>query len=243
MIDVTQLPEEDAAAVYAIGDVHGRLDLLEALEAAIATDIAQNGIGNPLICYLGDYIDRGPHSAQIIERLSSPSADGVRRVFLKGNHEDRMIQFLSDPVANGPAWLKFGAGAALESYGLTVPAAPSAKDWQKVRDRLDGVLPKRHRRWLSELRLAMRWRGYLMVHAGLDPARSTSAQHEHDLMWIREPFLEADRDWGFKVIHGHVVNDAPVFRPHRIGIDTGAYKTDRLTCLVLHDGEERLLQT
>lgn len=243
MIDVTQIPEEDAAAVYAIGDIHGRLDLLETLEAAIAADIARKRIEDPMICYLGDYIDRGPKSAQIIERLSSPSADGVRRVFLKGNHEDRMIQFLSDPVANGPAWLKFGAAAALESYGVAVPDAPGASEWRTVRDRLAEALPESHFHWLSALRLAMRWRGYLMVHAGLDPTRSTSEQHEHDLMWIRDPFLAADCDWGFKVVHGHVVNDAPVFRANRIGIDTGAYKTGHLTCLALHDGEERLLQT
>ena len=243
MIDVAQLPQVEAAAVYAIGDIHGRLDLLDALEAAIADDARANGLIDPLVCYLGDYIDRGPHSAQIIERLCSPSAALPRRMFLKGNHEDRMLDFLADPVVNGPAWMKFGGAAALESYGVAVPAKPRARDWGRIRDRLDAALPDSHRTWLSELRLALRWRDYLMVHAGLDPQRPTAQQEEHDLMWIRDPFLNATCDWGFKVVHRHVVNDQPIFRSNRIGIDTGAYKTGRLTCLVLHDGMERLIQT
>lgn len=243
MIDVTQLPEEEAAAVYAIGDIHGRLDLLAEIEAAIAHDAEANGLTDFLVCYLGDYIDRGPHSAQVIERLCSPSTNLHRRAFLKGNHEDRMLDFLADPVTNGPGWMKFGGAAALESYGIGVPAKPRVRDWTNVRDGLAAALPETHRDWLSALRLAVRWRGYLMVHAGFDPTRPMSAQDEHDLMWIRDAFFNATCDWGFKVVHGHVANDAPVFRPNRICIDTGAYKTGRLTCLVLHDGIERLLQS
>lgn len=143
LIDVTQLPHEEADVVYAIGDIHGRLDLLDSIEAAIDADISRSGIDNPLICYLGDYIDRGPHSAQVIDRLSYHPKDGPRRIFLKGNHEDRMIDFLASPVINGPAWMKFGGREALVSYGLTVPLDAEHTDWDKLRDDLDTVYRNR----------------------------------------------------------------------------------------------------
>jgi serine/threonine protein phosphatase 1 len=240
---VTQLPYDKAGMIYAVGDIHGRLDLLDQIEAAIANDMTTSGTRSPLICYLGDYIDRGPHSAQVIDRLCSYEGDGVRRLFLKGNHEDRMIDFLADPIANGPAWMKFGGREALESYGLTIPVELADIDWNDLRDQLEAVLPDRHRNFLSALLLGVRWRGYLLVHAGLDPERPVTAQVQRDLMWIREPFLSSKRDWGFKVIHGHVITDQPDFRANRIGIDTGAYRSGCLTCLVLSDGDERLIQT
>ncbi len=246
MIDVSTYPSPEAAdatAVYAVGDVHGRLDLLEEIEAAIAADIAATRPVRPVICYLGDYIDRGPASAQVIDRLATPFDDGVTRVFLMGNHEDRMLGFLTAPAADGPAWLQYGGREALESYGLTVPSLPLAADWPRLRDALAAALPPAHLDFLRGLRLAFAWRGYLFVHAGLDPARPMNAQDPRDLMWIREPFLSSDRDWGLRVVHGHVIVDAPVFRANRIGIDTGAYHSGRLTCLVVSDGETRLIQT
>jgi len=243
MIDITQLPHVEADVIYAVGDIHGRLDLLDSINDAIAVDMAKSGSQTPVICYLGDYIDRGPHSAQVIDRLCSYAGDDLRRVYLKGNHEDRMIDFLADPIANGPAWLKFGGREALESYGVTVPVEPGDGDWEISRDRLKALLPASHRRFLSALLLGIRWRGYLLVHAGLDPERPITAQMQRDLMWIREPFLSSERDWGFKVVHGHVITDKPVFRTNRIGIDTGAYQSGCLTCLVLDDRGERLIQT
>lgn len=243
MLDVTDLPRVEASVVYAIGDIHGRLDLLERIEAAIMADITATPIEKPLICYLGDYIDRGPHSAQVIDRLCSHTKDGIQRLFLKGNHEDRMIAFLTDPAPNGPSWIKFGGREALESYGIAVPTEPSDSDWAKLRDQLANALPERHHRFLSNLQPGIWWRGYLLVHAGLDPERPVTAQALHDLLWIREPFLSSECDWGFKVVHGHVISEQPVFRPNRIGIDTGAYRSGHLTCLVLSEGNERLIQT
>ena len=245
MIDVTTLssPEAaDATAVYAVADIHGRRDLLDAMERAIAADIAETRTERPLICYLGDYIDRGPQSAQVIERLCGPFTDGVARVFLKGNHEDRMIDFLDAPERNGPSWIKFGGREALESYGLDVPAAPGDDDWLPLRDALRAALPARHLAFLGDLRLGLVWRDYLLVHAGLDPEKPLARQAPHDLMWIREPFLSSERDWGFTIVHGHVIVDEPVFRANRIGIDTGAYQSGRLTCLVIAEGGTRLIQ-
>ncbi|HZV18327.1 MAG TPA: metallophosphoesterase family protein [Sphingobium sp.] len=245
MIDVTQQTSAEAdgvTAVYAIGDIHGRLDLLNQMEAAIAADISTTRPARPLICYLGDYVDRGPHSAQVIDRLCAAGRDGVARVFLKGNHEDRMIDFLSAPADKGPAWMMFGGREALESYGVAVPENLDDTDWEALRDRFDAVLPKSHRAFLSGLAIAFRWEGYLMVHAGLDPQLPATAQRSHDLMWIREPFISSQRDWGFTVVHGHVIVDEPVFRANRIGIDTGAYHSGRLTCLVLTQDDTRIIQ-
>jgi len=246
MIDVQLLAtaeSERVSTVYAVGDIHGRLDLLEMMEMAIAQDVADTRPAHPLICYLGDYIDRGPCSAGVIDRLCRPFEDGIARVFLKGNHEDRMVAFLDDPTGNGPSWVKFGGREALNSYGVAVPDDAAAIDWLGLRDGLHAVLPEAHRLFLIDLRLGWRWRDFLFVHAGIDPARPMAAQASHDLMWIREPFLSSDGDWGFTVVHGHVVTETPVFRPNRIGIDTGAYSSGRLTCLVVSDAGARLIQT
>jgi len=246
MIDVTRYPSPEAAgatAIYAVGDIHGRLDLLDAIEAAIGADIAATRPERPVICYLGDYVDRGPASAQVIDRLSAPFGDGVERVFLMGNHENRMLGFLDKPAEDGPAWLQYGGREALESYGLIVPARPQGEDWPRLSREFAAALPARHLAFLQALRLAFVWQGYVFVHAGLNPARPATEQDPHDLMWIREPFLSSDRDWGLRVVHGHVIVEEPVFRTNRIGIDTGAYYSDCLTCLVLTDTGTRLIQT
>jgi serine/threonine protein phosphatase 1 len=245
MVDVTTLSNPDAAdatAIYAIGDIHGRLDLLDRMEAAISADIHATQPIRALICYLGDYIDRGPHSAQVIDRLSGSFGDGIARFFLKGNHEDRMLDFLDEPASSGPAWMKFGGREALESYGLDVPEMPDDEGWWLLRDRLNAVLPAAHRVFLQNLHLSLRWRDFLFVHAGLDPEAAPTMQSPHHLMWIREPFLSSERDWGFTVVHGHVIVDEPEFRSNRIGIDTGAYQSGRLTCLVATDQAIRIMQ-
>jgi serine/threonine protein phosphatase 1 len=235
-------PDTTATRVYAVGDVHGRLDLLLRLEAAIRNDLEARPSAAPLVCYLGDYVDRGPSSAGVIDHLAAPTYDGLRRIFLRGNHEDRMLAFLEEPAANGPGWVKFGGREALTSYGLP-EADIEAEDWQALRDALAAALPPAHLTFLGALELALRWRGYLFVHAGLDPGRPLGDQDEHDLMWIREPFLSSDRDFGFRVVHGHVVEPEPVFRTNRIGIDTGAYNSGVLTCAAFDEGPVRLLQT
>lgn len=235
-------PNTTATRVYAVGDVHGRLDLLLRLEADIRNDLEARPTEAPLVCYLGDYVDRGPSSAGVVDHLAAPACDGLRRVFLKGNHEDRMLAFLDEPTANGPGWMKFGGREALASYGLP-QAKIEAEDWQALRAALAAAVPPAHLAFLNSLELALRWNSYLFVHAGLDPGRPLADQEPHDLMWIREPFLSSDRDYGLRVVHGHVIEPEPVFRANRIGLDTGAYKSGILTCAALEGGAVRLLQT
>lgn len=235
-------PDKNATRVYAVGDVHGRLDLLLRIEAAIRDDLRAEPAEAPLVCYLGDYVDRGPASAGVIDHLAGPTVEGLQRIFLKGNHEDRMLAFLANPEANGPGWIKFGGHETLVSYGLA-QAEIDAGNWQVLRDRLAVALPPAHLAFLNALELALRWDGYLFVHAGVDPTRPLSDQDPHDVMWIREPFLSSDRDFGVRVVHGHVIEPRPVFRPNRIGLDTAAYNSGVLTCAVLEGNTVRLLQT
>lgn len=242
MVDIAALPEvTDATRVYAIGDIHGRLDLMTKLELAIEEDIAAHPTQAPLVCYLGDYIDRGPDSAGVIDHLAGHGADDLRREFLKGNHEDRMLAFLQDPVANGASWMKFGGREALQSYGIS-DAELDAGDWPSLCDRLAAALPDSHLAFLQRLTLGIRWGGYLFVHAGLNPARALEDQEPHDLMWIREPFLSSDHDWGLRVVHGHVIEPEPVIGANRIGLDTGAYKSGVLTCAAIERTEVRIIQ-
>jgi serine/threonine protein phosphatase 1 len=245
-IDVIHYPSPeavDATVIYAVGDIHGRLDLLLDMEALIARDIAATQPARAVICHLGDYIDRGLQSAQVIEHLStngSPLAPA--RVFLKGNHEDRMIAFLDDPEANGAGWLDYGGREALASYGLAISHKPDAAGWLRLRDELTQRLPPSHLQFLQTLRLAFVWRDYIFVHAGLNPARPLEAQDPYDLMWIREAFVKSTQVWSHRIVHGHVVVPEPEFHANRIAIDTGASRTGRLTTLVVSDAAPRLLQ-
>jgi serine/threonine protein phosphatase 1 len=247
MIDLTALNSPEAGtttAVYAVGDIHGRLDLLRTMDARIVSDIASNRQRSPVICYLGDYIDRGPHSAQVVDYLASSHSDGIRRIYLKGNHEQRMLEFFDDPAGKGPGWIGFGGREAFESYGISAPKNPDDPmfDWGALRDRLMAAVAPEHIEFLKGLRLAFSWNQYLFVHAGLNPERDIDQQEEHDLMWIRAPFLSSSRDWGFTVVHGHVIVPEPEFRSNRIGIDTGAYQSGCLSCLAVDQDSQRLLQ-
>jgi len=252
LIDVINYPSPEAAdatVVYAVADLHGRFDLLLAMESLIARDIAETRPSRAVVCYLGDYIDRGRESAQVIEHLSTTAgaagpdtAAAPARVFLKGNHEDRMLAFLSDPETNGAGWLHYGGREALASYGLSIPDQPDAAAWLRLRDELNQALPPAHRHFLDTLRLAFVWRDYIFVHAGLNPERPLQAQDAHDLMWIRERFLHSSHVWSHRIVHGHVVVPEPEFHANRIAIDTGASRTGRLTALVVSEAAPRLLQ-
>ncbi|WCT74118.1 metallophosphoesterase family protein [Sphingomonas naphthae] len=222
--------------VYAIGDVHGRLDRLMAVEAAIAAHIAAHPPeGDALVIFIGDYVDRGPDSRGVIEALAGLRFAGLPARCLMGNHEDAMLQFL-ESAAIGPAWFEYGGMATLASYGVK-PAGPESVDrFERLRQGLVAILPDSHRRFLGDLELSIELGDYLFVHAGVRPSRAIDQQQRDDLLTIREPFLSHDKRLALRVVHGHTVTDRPVFRQNRIGIDTGAYATGMLTCLLI-EGE------
>lgn len=221
---------EDAfKTIYAIGDIHGRHDLLKDAEGRIEADIGE-GQG-ALVIYLGDYIDRGPSSAQVLEHLLNPLTPRFTRLCLRGNHDDVFLRFLESPLKE-EGWLDFGGRETLLSYNL---------DPRKLRDAwgdplaVDALLrrhiPETHRALLRAMPLFARWSSYLFVHAGLKPRVPLHKQDPYDLLWIREPFLSAGPDLPMTVVHGHTPQETISYGPNRIGIDTGAYATGRLTVL------------
>ena len=217
--------------VYAIGDVHGCLDRLRALHHAVAADIAARPVASATLVHLGDYVDRGPDSAGVLGLLAdeAPPAGVSVVVNLLGNHEAMMLDALTgrSPLAVRH-WLLNGGDATLRSLGLEDEVDPAA--WASR-------LPARWLEFLRTLALTHGAGGYLFVHAGLRPGVPITAQTREDLLWIREPFLSAAASFGAVAVHGHTPVPAPVVRPNRIGIDTGAVMGGRLTCAVLEEDQ------
>lgn len=229
--------------VYAIGDIHGRADLLAELHRLIWRDAQASTSVDRHIVYLGDYIDRGPSSRAVLDILSANPLRGFTTAHLLGNHEDAALQFLADPVER-PAWLAWGGLATLASYGITTPVDISDAEMRVfLRDRLSAALPDSHRRFLGALNLSTRVGDYVFVHAGVRPGVSVDRQERDDLLWIRDEFLTSREDLGAVVVHGHTARRLPELKPNRIGIDTGAFATGRLTALVLDGNQRRFLST
>ena len=229
--------------VYAIGDVHGRVDLLAKIHELIRRDMAAAGDGKTaVVVHLGDYVDRGPQSREVIDLLLGPPPPGVERIFLKGNHEALLLDFLIRPE-DGRNWLHIGGNATLASYG--VPMSAYAGDDMLIRaGRLFADnLPPAHADFLRGLKLMHLEGDYLFVHAGVRPGVELAKQGANDLMWIRDVFLESSEDHGKIIVHGHSIRPEVEMMPNRIGIDTGAFRSGRLTCLVLDGTSRRLLQT
>jgi serine/threonine protein phosphatase 1 len=230
--------------LYAIGDIHGRLDLLRRLQALIVDDAARSRAQRRVLVYIGDYIDRGPDSAGVLDLLLDRPLPGFEIVHLLGNHEDTFLRF-PDDMAVGPSWLTYGGVQTLESYDVEVPPG-SWRDERELR-RLQGEVrkrvPRRHLEFMRGLPLTHIEGNYLFAHAGIRPGIPLERQEREDLLWIRDEFLHSSADHGKIVVHGHTISEAPVVLPNRIGIDTGAFHTDRLTCVVLDGSAREFLQT
>ncbi|MCE2509408.1 MAG: serine/threonine protein phosphatase [Alphaproteobacteria bacterium] len=233
----------NGTVAYAIGDIHGRVDLLEELQAKIQEDARTQAGKRHVVVYLGDYVDRGLTSREVIDRLIEDPLPGFESVHLKGNHEDAMLKFLHDTDI-APGWLAYGGDATLYSYGVTVPRSPLTPDkLSTMQAEFARKLPGRHLEFLSALDLRHEEGDYFFVHAGVRPGRSLEEQSEEDLLWIRDAFLFSADDFGKIIVHGHTISPKPEFQPNRIGIDTGAFASGVLTCLVLDGTEQRILQT
>lgn len=229
----------EGSRVYVIGDIHGRADLLENLHDLVRRDAGQYPGGRRVIIYLGDYVDRGLNTREVIDMLLGPPPEGFERVCLKGNHEAMMLDFLDDEAA-GPGWMELGGKATLLSYAVGVEGGfTAAEGMKKARVQLHEKLPQAHLAFLRQLPLTHIEGDYLFVHAGIRPGVPIEEQVEQDLIWIREPFLSSTAEHGKIVVHGHTIaGGEPDVTERRIGIDTAAYATGALTCLVLA-GEER----
>jgi serine/threonine protein phosphatase 1 len=229
--------------VYAVGDIHGRADLLRRLLKLIEADNEEQEEAEVSLIFLGDYIDRGPDSPDVLDILRGPHSFADRVVALRGNHEDALLNFIDDPVG-ARIWLDWGGMATLMSYGVRPPSSLSPEGRLKsMAEQLDRNLPEDHLAFLKSLPLQETVGDYLFVHAGVNPRVSLDEQDEYDLTTIRSPFLEWGEPLEKMVVHGHSISETPEFHSWRIGIDTGAYATGRLTALALEGREQRIIST
>lgn len=232
-------------ALYVVGDIHGRVDLLLALLRKIAFDAARNETAAQReLIFLGDYVDRGPDSRGVIDLILSTEAesDFWQVTALKGNHEAALLQFLDDPNF-WPMWSEFGARETLTSYGVAPPAPGSEEtDWLRASRQLNAALPVNHRAFLEGLELTADRGDYLCAHAGVRPGVPLDQQTEEDLLWIRDDFLRSEKRLAKVIVHGHTPAEEAYVGAHRIGVDTGAYATSVLTAIKLKAAEQVLIQ-
>jgi len=229
--------------LYAVGDIHGRADLLASLLRQIEADARGSSARQKTLVFVGDYVDRGPDSRGVVDLLLNVLPQGFDARFLKGNHEAMLLDFLADPERLGH-WRLNGGVATMASYGVdTDELERSGAPPEAWRDAFAAALPEAHLGFFKGLELSLSAGDYLFVHAGVRPGLPLEAQTEADLIWIRAPFLDWTEPFGKMVVHGHTPGDAPVMRANRIGIDTGACFTNRLTALRLEGESRDFLQT
>ena len=227
---------------YAVGDVHGRLDLLDQLLDKIHEDLNRRPAKKVLLVFVGDLIDRGPSSAHVVERLRTYIHPNVQTAFILGNHEEVLLRILAGDAELITKWRWFGGTECLSSYGVdTVKLAK-----MKVEDALEVIraaIPREHIEFLETFDDSCRFGDYLFVHAGIRPGVEIDQQRQSDLRWIREAFLFDETDHGFIVVHGHTIRPEVEIRGNRIGIDTGAYQSGVLTALAIEGAESWFLDT
>ena len=233
-----RIPNENSR-IYAIGDIHGRLDLLERAIAAIERDVAQYG-PDALTVTLGDYVDRGPESRGVLDHLAA-NPFPTPYIALKGNHEELLATFLADP-ATGAHWRRLGGLETMHSYGVPVSRLMFGRTYDEAARQFRAALPAAHIQFLQSLRNSVSHGKYFLCHAGVRPGVPLDRQDERDLLWIRSEFLGSDVDFGKIIVHGHTPVERPEVLPNRINIDTAAFATGQLTCVALEDSGHRFLR-
>jgi serine/threonine protein phosphatase 1 len=231
----------DGLRIYAIGDIHGRLDLLQELASEIRRDLKQNPPGRSLEIFLGDYVDRGPQSRGVVEWMAEAPLVADERLCLLGNHEDMLLRSLDD-ISVMRTWLFNGGGETLLSYGVKARGLGGQAGLVDLQQGFRASLPGAHLEFLAGLPRSIALAPYFFVHAGIRPKLPLDEQDPEDLIWIREPFLHSNEEFGCIVVHGHTPVMSPEVRTNRINIDTGAVFTGCLTCVVLEGTEQRFLQ-
>jgi serine/threonine protein phosphatase 1 len=232
---------EHTRRVYVIGDIHGRSDLLDRIAEEIKRDIAAKPSAGALTVTLGDYVDRGPDSRGVLDRLIC-NPFPTEYIGLRGNHEELFEAFLTDPTV-GPQWRRLGGLETLHSYRIPVTSLMIGKGFEEASSALRHAVPQGHLSFLASLKLSMSVGDYFLCHAGVRPGVPLEHQRAEDLLWIRDEFLRSKSSFGKIVIHGHTPAETPEILPNRINIDTGAFVTGRLTCLVLDGACRRFLST
>ena len=229
----------DDTRLYVIGDIHGRSELLDKITNEIERDLAKDPVDDAVTVTLGDYIDRGPDSRGVLERLARHHFP-TRYVGLKGNHEELFESFMANSGI-GPQWRLLGGLETLHSYGVPVGLLLRGKGYEEASTALRDAVPQEHIEFLSSLRFCISTTRYFLCHAGVRPGVPLDKQQARDMLWIRHEFLNCRKDFGRIIVHGHTPVEAPQILSNRINIDTGAFATGRLTCLVLERDTRRFL--
>jgi serine/threonine protein phosphatase 1 len=224
---------------YVVGDIHGRLDLLDWLLEKIHGELTARKV---LLVFVGDLIDRGPSSAQVVERLRTYRHPGVETMFLLGNHEEVLLRILHGEADLIAKWCTFGGAQCLQSYGADTSGLARLSDEEALAF-VRKAIPRRHVEFLESFHDSCRFGDYLFVHAGIRPGVELDQQKQVDLRWIRDPFLFDETDHGFVVVHGHTITQEVELRPNRVGIDTGAYRSGVLTAMAIEDDKTWFLDT
>lgn len=227
-----------------MGDIHGRLDLLENLYQQIIHD-AKGFSGRVILIYLGDFIDRGEHSKQVIDFLMTVQQpqEAFESIYLRGNHEQILLDFLHDEnVAR--SWLLFGGKEMLASYDIHIQRIPIKKnDLISLQQRLLDSLPDSHYQFIKNTQFFYTMGSYFFVHAGVNPKKRLNKQKHNDFLWIRESFIDYPKPFEKIIVHGHTIAETVQLLPNRIGVDTGAYESGVLSCLVLQADQQRVIHT
>lgn len=229
------------ARVYAVGDIHGRLDLLDDLLGQIEREIAQGDVRESFLVFLGDLIDRGPDSAGVVERLRTWEFADAKPIFLMGNHEEVFLEIFNGEYKLLRQWLRFGGVECLQSYGIQPERLWSISETKAIELMASCISPS-HLEFMRTMQDTFIFGDYLFVHAGIRPGVEISCQSKTDLRWIREPFLSSRKMHDFLIVHGHTRVPEVDERLNRIGIDTGAYASGRLTALVIEEDRRRYLR-
>ena len=240
MTDQSEISIDDVR-LYIIGDIHGRSDLLDRIVDDIHRDFNECGDLESLTITLGDYVDRGPDTRGVLDRLSRNPFPG-RYIALRGNHEALLTDFLRQPSV-ADTWRHLGGLETLHSYGIAVNELMRGNGYEEAARGLNAALPNGHLTFLSSLKNSITIGEYFLCHAGIRPGVPLDRQNINDLLWIRNEFLNSDLAYEKMVIHGHSPNEWPEVKPNRVNIDTGAFATGRLTCLVIDGGRGRFLFT
>lgn len=227
---------------YVVGDIHGRLDLLNQLLSTIEVDVQARRNSKNVLVFLGDLIDRGPSSAQVVERLRLYKPEFAGTLFLMGNHEEVMLRVIDGEERALKDWLKFGGAECIRSYGVD-PRGLEHLSCMEAIQIIKKSIPEAHVEFVRSFADTVSFGSYLFVHAGIRPRVPLLEQRQTDLRWIRHPFLDDTSDHGFTVVHGHTITDQVEVRCNRIGLDTGAYKSGILTAVGIEGGNCWFLQT
>jgi serine/threonine protein phosphatase 1 len=235
------VPYSTKTRLYVIGDIHGRIDLLDRMADLIADDLELGDADSALTVTVGDYLDRGPNAKAVLDRL-------IRNPFptdflaLRGNHEELLLTFLRD-ASTGPLWRQFGGAETLHSYGLASQRVLSDRNYPLLASDLAAAIPQEHLVFLDTLQSSLNIGKFYICHAGVRPGIPLAAQSDDDLLWIRSPFLQTTANFGKIIVHGHTPVKTPEVKPNRLNIDTGAYLTGILSCAVLEGESIRFLAT